>query len=123
MRQKLEPIFQEAMERKGVLPVRSNNKKTLKWLENHGCVTRYNLHGRAYFHPEIKGDLQQILRTRDCFRIWGEKDNGSRSHLGGGTMVEIELKRPKVFAARKEFLTVWIPKDLADRILVLGCFP
>lgn len=147
MRLKLEPIFRETMERKGVLPVRPNNKRTLRWLEKRGCITRFDIHGRPYFHPEPTTelftkferplapfeirDIRDVMRMRDAFRIHGDKDDGSRnfqmfpalSWLGEGTMIEIELRREKSFIGRKAVLTVWVPKELVDRILVLQCFP
>lgn len=135
-RPKLEQIFTAAMERKGVLPVRAKNNKTLQWLEKRGCVVSWVTNHNQYWHPMnflhaqgYKDGLQQYFTLRGIFTTAGSNDTGFRAArrgfewVEGGVIIEIECKEKKSkrrYKPRPETLTIWVPRETADRALLFG---
>lgn len=138
MKDKLEPLFQNTMEERKVLPVRPSNKKTLRWLEKRGCIASWESNHKRYWHPvswvEAQGldGIQSYFTLRTIFTVW-DGDSGQRSPrspfewIKEGTIIEIRCRMPNAYrrpnGRRGEHLTVWVPKDFADKALAFDHIP
>ena len=138
MKDKLELLFQNTMDERGVLPVRASNKKTLRWLEKRGCIASWESNHKRYWHPvswvEARGldGIQSYFTLRTIFTVW-DGDSGQRSPrppfewIKEGTIIEIRCRQTSAYRRRPgrfcDHITIWVPKDLADKALAFGHIP
>ena len=120
LRCKLGEIIKEAMRRDGVLPKRAwnPNYKTVAWLKDRG----FNM-GHTTFKEHRRWSMAYGTQTPRGWRMRGYPPVGSLIKGFVETQVSwhIPSKRPTQACGTQMVAWIFVPEDMVEKILVLGC--
>lgn len=138
---RLAKALDQSMSERGILPVNPWNKRTLKWLENLGCVVSFKKprNGKTHFHPmeglRERGYDASIYNHSALCNIfsYGGRPSGPRMKpfdwVHQGVVVRVRCAGSAKYKSlankmwMRQTMLIWVPDDLATKILVLGHIP